>query len=51
MYGHKGVAGLGASSAPLATLPFTGLSLIWIVLAAMTLLTTGIAVRRLARRS
>jgi hypothetical protein len=49
MYGHKGVAGL-ASSAPLATLPFTGFNVMWMVLAAMTLLTTGIAIRRLVRR-
>jgi hypothetical protein len=48
MYGHHGVAAAGA--APLATLPFTGFSLIWVALAAVTLLTTGIAAMRLARR-
>ena len=49
MYGGHGIAGV-AGAAPLATLPFTGFSLIWVVLAGMTLLTTGIAARRLARR-
>ena len=49
MYGGHGVAGVTAT-APLATLPFTGLSVMWVVLAAMTLLTAGIAMVRLARR-
>jgi len=48
MYGGHGIAGV-AAAAPLATLPFTGFSVIWVVLAGMTLLTTGIAARRLAR--
>ena len=49
MYGHNGVAGI-AAIAPVATLPFTGFSVIWLVLAGMTLLTTGTAAVRLARR-
>lgn len=49
MYGHQGIAGVTAA-APVATLPFTGFSAIWFVLAAVTLLTTGIAIVRLARR-
>jgi uncharacterized membrane protein HdeD (DUF308 family) len=53
MYGNgvpnSGVAGVVAA-APVATLPFTGFSVIWLVLAGMTLLTTGIAAVRLARR-
>lgn len=49
MYGHHGIAGV-AGTAPMATLPFTGFSAIWLVLASVTLLTTGIAVVRLARR-
>jgi hypothetical protein len=48
MYGHNGVAAAGA--APLGALPFTGFSALWLVLAAVTLLTTGMAVVRLARR-
>jgi len=45
MYGSHGVAGV-AGAAPLATLPFTGFNAIWVVLAAVTLLTTGIAAIR-----
>ncbi len=49
MYGGHGIAGI-AGAAPLATLPFTGFNVIWLVLAGVTLLTTGMAVVRLARR-
>lgn len=49
MYGSNGAAA-SAGAAPLAALPFTGFSLIWLLLVAVTLLTTGIAAVRLARR-
>ena len=48
MYGNNGVAAAGA--APLGALPFTGFSALWLVLAAVTLMTAGIAAVRLARR-
>ena len=49
MYGGNGAAAT-AGAAPLAALPFTGFGALWLVLVAMTLLTTGIATVRLARR-
>ena len=49
MYGARsGIA--GASGGTLASLPFTGLSVIWLVLAAVTIVTMGTALVRLARR-
>jgi hypothetical protein len=48
MYGGNGLAG-AAGAVPLAALPFTSFGAIWLVLVAMTLLTTGIAAARLAR--
>jgi hypothetical protein len=48
MYGTH--AGLSATAAPAAALPFTGFSVAWFVLAAVTLFTTGLALVRLARR-
>jgi hypothetical protein len=47
MYGGRSAIGAGAVAA--GTLPFTGLNLVWIVLAAVTVFTTGIALIRLAR--
>jgi LPXTG-motif cell wall-anchored protein len=49
MYGGNGAAG-AAGAAPLAALPYTGFSAIWLVLIAVTLFTTGLATVRLARR-
>jgi hypothetical protein len=50
MYGNPafGVAGAGSTA---ALLPFTGLQLIWVVLAAVMLIAVGFSARRLARRS
>jgi hypothetical protein len=46
---YMGRSAVAASGVAVGTLPFTGLSLMWLVLAAMTLFTTGVAVIRLAR--
>lgn len=43
-----GVAGAGSTA---AVLPYTGLQLIWLVLAAVMLIAVGFSVRRLARRN
>lgn len=48
MYQH---ASLPMAAGAAATLPFTGLSVIWIVLAGVALLALGGAVRRLLPRS
>jgi hypothetical protein len=48
MYGAQ--SGLAATAAPAAALPFTGFSVMWFVLAAVTLFTAGLALVRLARR-
>ena len=48
MYGAQ--SGLAATAAPAAALPFTGFSVVWFALAAVTLFTTGLALVRLARR-
>lgn len=48
MYGTRG--GLATGTGIVGTLPFTGLNVMWLVLAAVTLLTTGTALSRLARR-
>jgi hypothetical protein len=48
MYNHGGaVAGGGAA---IGTLPFTGLNLIWLVLAAFALISAGTAIMRVAPR-
>ena len=50
MYGNAafGVAGAGSTA---ALLPFTGLHLTWLVLAAVMLIAVGLSARRLARRN
>ena len=48
MYGAH--SGLAATAAPAAALPFTGFSVAWLGLAAVTALTTGLSLVRLARR-
>jgi hypothetical protein len=40
---------LAASGLAVGTLPFTGLNVMWLVLAAVTIFTTGLALIRLAR--
>lgn len=47
MYGARSTL---ASGGVAATLPFTGLNLMWLVLAGVTLLTVGVALTRLVRR-
>lgn len=49
MYGGNGLAGATGVAGAVA-LPFTGFNAIWLVLAAVTLLTAGMAAVRLARR-
>jgi len=44
VYNHGGVLGIGAAG---ATLPFTGVNLIWLVLASFALLSVGTAVLRI----
>jgi hypothetical protein len=47
MYGaHPGLS----AATPAVALPFTGFSVAWFVLAAVTLFTTGLSLVRLARR-
>lgn len=46
MYGRSAI---GASGLAAGTLPFTGLNMMWLVLAAVTVFTTGLALIRLAR--
>ncbi|MDQ3891251.1 MAG: hypothetical protein M3312_11980 [Actinomycetota bacterium] len=46
VYGTSGGAVGGGAVALGGTLPFTGLDLIWIVLAAVTLITVGVALMR-----
>jgi hypothetical protein len=46
---YMGRSAVAASGAAVGTLPFTGLNVMWLVLAAVTLFTTGVAVIRLAR--
>lgn len=48
MYGTRG--GIATGTGVVGTLPFTGLNVMWLVLAAVTLITTGTALSRLARR-
>jgi hypothetical protein len=50
MYGNTafGVAGTGPAA---ALLPFTGLQLTWLVLAAVMLVAVGLSTRRLVRRN
>ncbi|HVT21071.1 MAG TPA: hypothetical protein VHE57_06770 [Mycobacteriales bacterium] len=48
MYNHGGVLGTGAATG--ATLPFTGLNTMWLVLAAFALLAVGTAILRLVPR-
>jgi hypothetical protein len=48
MYGTR--TGLATGPGLVAALPYTGLNVVWLVLAAVTLITTGIAIVRLARR-
>ena len=50
MYGNAafGVAGAGSTA---ALLPYTGLQLIWLVLAAVMLIAVGLSTRRLVRRN
>lgn len=53
MYGGHGIAGAGlGAGAGVASgaLPFTGFSVLWLILVGVTLITTGIAAVRLARR-
>jgi hypothetical protein len=40
---------LAAGGLAVGTLPFTGLNVMWLVLAAVTIFTTGLALIRLAR--
>jgi hypothetical protein len=40
---------LAASGLAVGTLPFTGLNVMWLVLAAVTIFTCGVAMIRLAR--
>ncbi len=54
MYGQTagvsaGVIGTGGVAAA-GTLPFTGSSTVWFILAGLTLISTGIASRRLVRQ-
>ncbi len=46
VYGTSGGAAGGGAVALGGTLPFTGLDLMWIVLAAVTLITVGVALMR-----
>jgi hypothetical protein len=46
---YMGRSAIGASGVAVGTLPFTGLNLMWLVLAGVTLFTTGVALVRLAR--
>lgn len=49
MYGHSGVAGAAAAigtTATVATLPFTGMNLVWMFLAAFALISAGLAILR-----
>ena len=46
---YMGRSAVAASGLAVGTLPFTGLNVMWLVLAAMTLFTTGVALVRLAR--
>ena len=50
MYGNTafGVASAGPAA---ALLPYTGLQLIWLVLAAVMLIAVGLSARRLVRRN
>jgi hypothetical protein len=51
MYGQTaGVAGAAATVGTAATLPFTGLNLIWILLAGFALIAAGIAIMRVIPR-
>jgi hypothetical protein len=58
MYGGQGIAGAGVGGGLASTgvgvaggaLPFTGFNVLWLILVAVTLVTTGIATVRLARR-
>ncbi|HVV74573.1 MAG TPA: hypothetical protein VHC43_00940 [Mycobacteriales bacterium] len=45
MYNHAGVLGVGATTG--ASLAFTGLPVIWLVLAAFALLSVGTAILRI----
>jgi hypothetical protein len=46
---YMGRSAVAASGLAVGTLPFTGLNVMWLVLAAVTLFTTGVALVRLAR--
>jgi hypothetical protein len=46
---YMGRSALAASGVAVGTLPFTGLNVMWLVLAAMTIFTCGVAMIRLAR--
>ena len=47
MYNHAGVAG---GSAAVGSLPFTGINVVWMVLAAFALVAAGSALLRIAPR-
>jgi hypothetical protein len=47
---YMGRNALAASGLAVGTLPFTGLNVMWLLLAALTLFTSGVAMVRLARR-
>lgn len=46
---YMGRSAVAASGLAVGTLPFTGLNVMWLVLAGVTLFTTGVALVRLAR--
>lgn len=48
--GAAGVAGAGVLASDPGALPHTGLQLIWLVLAAVMLISVGLSARRLVRR-
>jgi len=54
MYGHAGVAGAVSAlgtTATVATLPFTGVSLVWMSLAGFALISAGLAILRTVPRA
>jgi hypothetical protein len=51
MYGNVQAFGIAGAGSTAAVLPYTGLQLIWLVLAAVMLIGVSFSIRRLARRS